>query len=38
MNEAIARMLARYETRRLEDYVRALREILQEILRPWNWN
>lgn len=33
MNEAIARMLARYACRRVEDYVRALREILQEIAR-----
>jgi predicted nucleotidyltransferase component of viral defense system len=31
MNEAVARMMARYQCRRLEDYVRALREILQEI-------
>jgi predicted nucleotidyltransferase component of viral defense system len=37
MNEAIARMLARYETRRLEDYVRALREILQEIALLGLW-
>jgi len=31
MNESVARMMARYQCRRLEDYVRALREILQEI-------
>jgi len=37
MNEAVARMLARYETRRLEDYVRALREILQEIALLGLW-
>jgi predicted nucleotidyltransferase component of viral defense system len=37
MNEAIARMLARYEARRLEDYVRALREILQEIALLGLW-
>jgi len=37
MNEAITRMLARYEARRLEDYVRALREILQEIVLLGLW-
>jgi predicted nucleotidyltransferase component of viral defense system len=37
MNEAIARMLGRYEARRLEDYVRALREILQEIALLGLW-
>ena len=31
MNEAVMRMLARYERRRVEDDVKALREILQEI-------
>ena len=31
MNEAVARMFARYDCRRVEDSVRALREILQEI-------
>jgi hypothetical protein len=37
MNEAVGRMLARYEARRLEDYVRALREILQEIALLGLW-
>ena len=37
MNEAIARMMARYQCRRLEDYVRALREILQEIALLGLW-
>jgi len=37
MNEAVARMMARYECRRLEDYVRALREILQEIALLGLW-
>ena len=37
MNEAVARMFARYEARRLEDYVRALREILQEIALLGLW-
>ena len=31
MNDAVARMLARYKPRTTEDYVQALREILQEI-------
>lgn len=31
MNDAVERMLERYECRRVEDYVRALREILHEI-------
>ncbi len=31
MNEVIAHMLDRYESRSVEDYVRAIREILQEI-------
>lgn len=30
MNDAIARMLDRYECQSVEDYVRALREIMQE--------
>lgn len=37
MNETITRMLARYQARRLEDYVRALREILQEIALLGLW-
>jgi predicted nucleotidyltransferase component of viral defense system len=37
MNEAIARMMARYENRRLEDYIKALREILQEIALLGLW-
>jgi predicted nucleotidyltransferase component of viral defense system len=37
MNEAVARMFARYDCRRLEDYVRALREILQEIALLGLW-
>lgn len=37
MNEAVARMMARYKCRRLEDYVRALREILQEIALLGLW-
>ena len=37
MNEAIARMLTRYERRRVEDNVRALREILQEIALLGLW-
>jgi predicted nucleotidyltransferase component of viral defense system len=37
MNEAIARMMSRYKYRRLEDYVRALREILQEIALLGLW-
>ncbi len=37
MNEAVARMLARYECRRLEDYTRALREILQEVALLGLW-
>jgi predicted nucleotidyltransferase component of viral defense system len=37
MNEAIARMLARYDCRRVEDYVRALREILHEIALLGLW-
>lgn len=37
MNEAVTRMLARYERRRVEDDVRALREILQEIALLGLW-
>lgn len=37
MNEAITRMLTRYEHRRVEDNVRALREILQEIALLGLW-
>jgi predicted nucleotidyltransferase component of viral defense system len=37
VNEAIARMLTRYERRRVEDNVRALREILQEIALLGLW-
>lgn len=37
MNEAIDRMLARYERRRVDDDVRALREILQEIALLGLW-
>jgi len=37
MNEVIARMLDRYESRSVEDYVRALREILQEIVLLGLW-
>jgi predicted nucleotidyltransferase component of viral defense system len=37
MNEAIMRMLARYERRRVEDDVKALREILQEITLLGLW-
>jgi predicted nucleotidyltransferase component of viral defense system len=37
MNEAVMRMLARYERRRVEDDVKALREILQEITLLGLW-
>lgn len=37
MNEAVARMLARYERRRVEDDLKALREILQEIALLGLW-
>jgi predicted nucleotidyltransferase component of viral defense system len=37
MNEVIARMLSRYECWRVEDYVRAVREILQEIALLGLW-
>jgi len=31
MNEAVAKMIAKYDCESLEDHLRALREILQEI-------
>jgi len=37
VNEAVMRMLARYERRRVEDDVKALREILQEIALLGLW-
>jgi len=37
MNEAVMRMLARYERRRVKDDVKALREILQEIALLGLW-
>jgi predicted nucleotidyltransferase component of viral defense system len=37
MNEVITRMLDRYESKSVEDYVRALREILQEIALLGLW-
>ena len=37
MNQAIARMLTRYDCRRVEDYVKALREILHEIALLGLW-
>jgi predicted nucleotidyltransferase component of viral defense system len=37
MNEAVVRMLARYERKRVEDDVKALREILQEITLLGLW-
>jgi predicted nucleotidyltransferase component of viral defense system len=37
VNEAISRMLSRYDCRRVEDYMRALREILQEIALLGLW-
>jgi hypothetical protein len=37
MNEAIVRMLNRYECRSVEDHVRALREIMQEIALLGLW-
>lgn len=37
MNDAIARMMERYDCHRLEDYTRALREILQEIALLGLW-
>ena len=37
MNEALARMLAGYESAKLEDTMRALREIMQEIALLGLW-
>jgi len=37
MHEAVMKMLSRYSCRRLDDYVRALREILQEIALLGLW-
>jgi len=37
MYDAIARMLSKYECRRVEDYVNALREILQEVALLGLW-
>jgi len=37
MDEAVTRMMSRYKCHRLEDYVRALREILQEIALLGLW-
>ena len=37
MNEAVARMLARYDNRSIEDLLQALREILQEIALLGLW-
>ncbi|MCX5851611.1 MAG: nucleotidyl transferase AbiEii/AbiGii toxin family protein [Deltaproteobacteria bacterium] len=37
MNEVVMQMLAQYECRRVEDYARALREILQEIALLGLW-
>ena len=37
MNEAVARMLERYDNRSIEDYLQALREILQEIALLGLW-
>lgn len=37
MHEAIARMLAKYKSGRLEDSMRALREIMQEIALLGLW-
>jgi predicted nucleotidyltransferase component of viral defense system len=37
MNEAVARMLARYESRTVDDRIQALREILQEIALLGLW-
>lgn len=37
MHEAVAQMLSKYECRRLEDYLRALREIMQEIALLGLW-
>ncbi len=37
MSDVISRMMTRYECRRLEDYLRALREILQELALLGLW-
>ena len=37
MHEAIARMLGKYDLRTLEDYTRAIREILQELALLGLW-
>ena len=37
MNDAIFRMLDRYECQSVDDYVRALREIMQEIALLGLW-
>ena len=37
MHEAVRQMLEKYDCRRLEDYVQALREILQEIALLGLW-
>jgi hypothetical protein len=37
MNEALTRMLARYESRNIGDYIRAFREILQELALLGLW-
>ena len=37
MNDAIARMLGRYDCQNVEDYVRALREVMQEIALLGLW-
>jgi predicted nucleotidyltransferase component of viral defense system len=37
MNEAVMRMLARYERRKVKDDVKALRKILQEIALLGLW-
>lgn len=37
MHEAVVQMLSKYECRRLEDYTRALREIMQEVALLGLW-
>src|SRR5512136_1927753 len=37
MHEAVARMLGRYQTRSVDDSVRALREIIQEVALLGLW-
>lgn len=37
MNEAVARMISKYECKSAEDYIRALREIIQEIALLGLW-